>query len=74
MIDVTYRGVVLYKAGLIIMWIVLFSSNSAFSLVTHFDALHCQSIHCGHLEQLAIVSPRLQHLLLIKIGRTFQDM
>jgi len=29
---------------------------------THFDFSHCQSIHSGHLEQLAIVFPNLQRL------------
>jgi len=67
MTDVTYRGVVLYKAALKRLDNnvdrTYFSSNSsAFNLVTHFDVSHCQSLHCGHLEQLAIACPRLQLL------------
>jgi len=32
------------------------------SFVTHFDASHCGTLHSGHLEQLALACPYLQHL------------
>ena len=30
--------------------------------MTHFDASHCGTLHSGHLEQLALACPYLQHL------------
>jgi len=30
--------------------------------VTHFDASYCKSVHCGHLEQLALACPNLEEL------------
>jgi len=38
------------------------SDNTDLSFVTHFDASNCNSIHSGHLEQLAKACPKLQHL------------
>ena len=35
------------------------------SFVTHFDPSRCKSLHSGHLKQLAIVCPNLEHLNLL---------
>jgi len=35
---------------------------TSLSFITHFDARGCQSLHSGHLEQLAAACPNLQRL------------
>jgi len=39
------------------------------SFATHFDLLNCQSLHSGHLEQLAIACPNLHRLNLQNCSR-----
>jgi len=69
--DFIYGGKVLHKAVMIRLDYGMrrsqFSSDvmGGLSFVTQFDASRCDSIHSGHLEQLAITCPNLDHLNLL---------
>ena len=63
----TYGGKTVHKATLstlnkVSMENHLNSDIVDLFFVTHFDASHCKSIHCGHLEQLALACPNLEEL------------
>ena len=64
--DSSYHGKVLHKAVVIQLRHIrcsLFSNDfTGLSFVTHFDVSFCMSLHSGHLEQLAMACPNLQHL------------
>ena len=65
--DSTYGGKLLRKARIIKISDDIGSGhfccdNTGIHFVTHFDASHCELLHSGHLEQLAMACPNLQHL------------
>ena len=65
--DTTYHGQVVHKAMMTKLSPDIecshFSSDiTCLSFVTHFDASQCGSLHSGHLEQVAMACPKLQHL------------
>jgi len=60
----TYHGQVINKAKMIKVRpdIGRCHFSSDITAVTQFDASECKSLHSGHLEQLAMACPKLQHL------------
>ena len=65
--DSTYGGELLHKAIVSrfrnnIEHSHCMSDLTSLSLITHFDASGCRSLHPGHLEQLAMTCPNFQQL------------
>jgi len=62
----TYGGKLLHKARIIKISDDIgsnhFCCDNTGVFVTHFDASQCEVLHSGHLEQLAMACPNLQHL------------
>jgi len=63
--DSMYGGEVLHKAVMTRLstdYCSHYSDVTNLSFVTHFDASLCKALYSGHLEQLAMACPNLQHL------------
>ena len=63
----TYDGKTVHKATLAPLSEISVESHlnsdiTNLKFVTHFDASYCKSVHCGHLEQLALACPNLKEV------------